>query len=484
MIQRSAGIAALLALGMTGSVWAQSGATGAADAYDDRFYLQGQGGVIFSDSSGLDSGGAGYFGIGKPLTSFFSLELEGGYANLGTDFTGDYERVTGQVNGVLYLWGGPTAESMGTIRPFLMGGANLHSVDYDGGSTSGAGFQVGGGATYPLSRDFEFVSSLRYGIDSVSADANRTVNRDEDYYTWTATFGVRWKMGSFPPDTDGDGVPDHRDQCPGTPAGVTVDRDGCPIDSDGDGVADHRDRCPGTPEGAAVDAQGCPVDSDGDGVPDHRDECPNTPEGVRVDQRGCPFKDSDGDGVPDARDRCPGTPPGVAVNAQGCPLDSDGDGVPDFRDECPQTPEGAAVLPSGCALVGDKRLARPGEPADADGFATERTQNFILEGVTFEFDSSRLTPEARSILNQAAEVLEAYPDVDVDVEGHTDSVGPDAYNLALSERRATAVKAYLVQQGITAGRMTPVGYGETIPIATNDTEEGRSNNRRVEFRVR
>ena len=78
----------------------------------------------------------------------------------------------------------------------------------------------------------------------------------------------------------------------------------------------------------------------------------------------------------------------------------------------------------------------------------------------------------------------AYPDTDVDVEGHTDSVGPDAYNLALSERRANSVKRYLTQQGVPGERMTPVGYGETIPIDTNDTEEGRSNNRRVEFRVR
>ena len=483
MIQRSAGVAALAALMMTGSVWAQSAPMDGSDIYDDRFYLQGQAGAVFSDSSELDAGAAGYFGLGKPITSFFSIELEAGYANLDTPETTDYERLTGQINGVLYLLGGPNAESVRGLRPFLMGGLNVHSIDFQNETTNGTGFQLGGGLTYPLSRSFELVSSLRYGLDSVGAEPPG-IPRDEDFYTWTGTVGVRWKMGEFPPDSDNDGVADHRDECPGTPAGVTVDRRGCPIDSDGDGVPDHRDRCPGTPEGAVVDRDGCPVDSDGDGVPDHRDQCPNTPPGERVDQRGCPFEDSDGDGVPDHRDRCPGTPAGVAVNEDGCPLDSDGDGVPDHLDECPQTPPGYAVLPSGCALVGDRRLARPGEPADAEGFATERTQNFILKGVNFEFDSSRLTPEARSILNDVAETMMAYPDVKVDVEGHTDSIGPDAYNLALSERRANAVKRYLVQQGVPAERMTPVGYGETIPIDTNDTEEGRANNRRVESRVR
>jgi OOP family OmpA-OmpF porin len=89
------------------------------------------------------------------------------------------------------------------------------------------------------------------------------------------------------------------------------------------------------------------MDSDGDGVPDDRDQCPNTPAGVAVDAVGCPL-DTDGDGVPDYMDQCPGTPAGVEVNAQGCPLDSDGDGVPDYQDQCPDTPAGAEVNSLGC----------------------------------------------------------------------------------------------------------------------------------------
>jgi OOP family OmpA-OmpF porin len=88
-------------------------------------------------------------------------------------------------------------------------------------------------------------------------------------------------------DSDGDGVPDYIDKCPGTPRGVQVDEWGCPLDSDGDGVPDYIDRCPGTPKGVKVDEWGCPLDSDGDGVPDYKDECPGTPKGAWVDERGC-----------------------------------------------------------------------------------------------------------------------------------------------------------------------------------------------------
>jgi OOP family OmpA-OmpF porin len=90
------------------------------------------------------------------------------------------------------------------------------------------------------------------------------------------------------PDDDGDGVPNHLDQCPGTPKGVAVDTVGCPLDTDGDGVPDYLDKCPGTPAGVKVDANGCPLDSDGDGVPDYRDKCPGTPAGTVVDEHGCP----------------------------------------------------------------------------------------------------------------------------------------------------------------------------------------------------
>ncbi len=122
-------------------------------------------------------------------------------------------------------------------------------------------------------------------------------------------------------DTDGDGIADDVDKCPGTPAGTAVDSSGCPLpqDDDGDGVTNDIDKCPGTPAGAKVDASGCEIDSDGDGVGDGRDQCPNTPAGAKVDERGCEL-DSDGDGIVDSQDKCPNTPKGERVDTTGCPF--------------------------------------------------------------------------------------------------------------------------------------------------------------------
>jgi outer membrane protein OmpA-like peptidoglycan-associated protein len=230
-----------------------------------------------------------------------------------------------------------------------------------------------------------------------------------------------------------------------------------------------------------VDGRGCPLDSDGDGIPDYLDLCPGTRPGSAVNAQGCDISDKDGDGIPDNLDKCPDSPPGMKVGPDGCPLDSDGDGIPDDQDECPNTPPGLKVLPNGCALKGDCRTPRPGEKVDAKGCAVD--QRFVLRGVKFEFDSDRLTKPAEKILDDVGDTLAAYPDVSVDVEGHTDSTGTDSYNLGLSERRANAVKKYLAGRGVKAGRLRPVGFGETKPIANNATPEGQEENRRVEFKV-
>jgi OOP family OmpA-OmpF porin len=232
------------------------------------------------------------------------------------------------------------------------------------------------------------------------------------------------------------------------------------VDSDGDGVSDGMDRCPNTPAGAQVDAYGCELDSDGDGVKDGTDECPNTPTGVRVDSKGCPL-DSDGDGVADDSDECPNTPAGAKVDEKGCELDSDGDGVVDRLDECPNTAPGDPVDRRGCTLRGE----------------------YVLEGTAFEYNSDRLTQEARNILDGAVETLNRYPELRFEIGGHTDNTGSVEYNEGLSERRARAVHDYFASQGIDESRMTVRGYGESEPIATNDTDAGRAANRRVSLRV-
>ncbi|MBF0302267.1 MAG: OmpA family protein [Desulfamplus sp.] len=165
-------------------------------------------------------------------------------------------------------------------------------------------------------------------------------------------------------------------------------------------------------------------------------------------------KDSDNDGVPDDRDKCPDTPPGVEVDADGCPLDTDGDGVPDYLDKCPGTPIGAKVNPMGCWVLGD---------------------------LLFDFDKSDIKPSGYAELNNVVDILSKNPNLRVDIQGHTDSKGSDAYNQALSMRRAQSVKVYLANKGISADRMKCEGYGESMPAASNDTEFGRSLNRRVQL---
>ena len=284
-----------------------------------------------------------------------------------------------------------------------------------------------------------------------------------------ALLGYAWGLGGHPKDTDGDGVPDFKDKCPGTPAGAKVDLNGCPIDSDGDGVFDGIDQCPNTPKGWPVDAKGCPIDSDKDGVPDGKDKCPNTPLGAKVDDNGCPL-DSDGDGVYDGLDKCPGTPKGWPVDKVGCPLDSDGDGVPDGIDKCPGTPKGVKVDATGCPLPEPKPEMIP-----------EKGQTLVLEGVYFDTDKATLKPESVETLDRVAASLKAFPAVRLEVAGHTDSRGAKAHNQKLSEARAKTVMDYLVGKGVDAGRLAAKGYGMDKPIAPNTTDEGRAKNRRVEL---
>lgn len=230
-------------------------------------------------------------------------------------------------------------------------------------------------------------------------------------------------------------------------------------DTDGDGVKNYKDDCRGTPAGGIVDDRGCEIDSDGDGVVDRLDECPGTPAGARVDARGCEV-DSDGDGVPDSRDRCPGTPKGVKVDKYGCELDGDDDGVVDSKDKCPGTKKGVPVDHKGCQLE----------------------KEYKLHGVTFEFDSDKLSSASTATLNEAVKILKRKKGLKVTVAGHTDSMGNDDYNMGLSKRRAQAVADYLVSKGVNAANLKVKGYGETHPIADNGTEAGRAANRRVELR--
>jgi outer membrane protein OmpA-like peptidoglycan-associated protein len=285
--------------------------------------------------------------------------------------------------------------------------------------------------------------------------------------------GLTVAIGATPRDTDRDGVPDKRDRCPDTPHGARVDVNGCPIDSDGDKVFDGLDKCEGTPKGCTVDASGCPADADGDGVCDGIDQCADTPKGATVDAKGCP-KDSDGDGVLDGLDQCADTPKGCTVDSQGCPKDSDADGVCDGLDRCPDTTPGLQVDKDGCPI---ELVERETELLD--------TGMIRLQNINFETAKADLLPESFPTLDIVGQVLTKWPELRIEVGGHTDARGSNAANQKLSEARADSVLAYVQRKFPTLKpeQFSAKGYGESVPLVPNTSELNWAKNRRVEFVV-
>lgn len=184
------------------------------------------------------------------------------------------------------------------------------------------------------------------------------------------------------------------------------------------------------------------------------------------DLEGLLLKDTDGDGVPDYLDICPNTPKSEKVNENGCPKDTDMDGIGDFEDKCPD-------------VYGKKE--NKGCPDVAE--STKKVFERALKGIFFETDKDIIKPVSFPILDNVVSIMKDNPAYKLLINGHTDSDNTDEYNQNLSERRAEAVKQYLISHGVEANRLTPQGFGESRPIATNNTVTGKALNRRVEFVV-
>jgi OOP family OmpA-OmpF porin len=332
-------------------------------------------------------------------------------------------------------------------------------------------------------------------------------------------FSTEWSPAMLSHDTDRDGIVDEDDACPLAVGIHTSDRktNGCPSDRDRDGIADAEDACvdvPGIRSISYPTENGCPSDRDHDGVWDTSDACPDR-RGVKTTDpltNGCP-PDADHDGVPDEVDAC-GNVPGVPTNdpkTNGCPPDTDGDGIDDLSDACPTAPGIKTQDPKthGCP---DPDRDKDGIPNDVDACPNDpgpsdldpkrngcpkafvrHKQIEILEQVKFRAGSADIVNEGKdggggggdSVLDVVLKILVDHPEIKLlRIEGHTDNRGGVAVqNTKLSSDRAASVLKWLVAHGIDASRLTSVGFGSEKPIDTNETELGRSNNRRIELHL-
>ncbi|GAB4563422.1 MAG: hypothetical protein Tsb0020_12570 [Haliangiales bacterium] len=325
------------------------------------------------------------------------------------------------------------------LHPFLVVGAGgetvITSSPFIASGDSDAAVFWGLGAHYALDDAYGLRADVRHGIT-----AGRT---DLAAHTAELHVGVyyRFSLGEPPaPLPEPEPEPDIIEDL------VTIETEPIEADEDGDGILDDLDECPTEPEifNEIDDEDGCPeVDSDNDGLLGTRDQCPDAAEDLEgfEDEDGCPDLDNDEDGNPDVSDECPNTP----ENENGF---EDEDGCPD------ELPDQVA------AYVG------------------------VIRGIRFPSGSAQIRDQrSRELLAEAAKTLSEYPSLRIRISGHTDARGNERRNVELSRARADAVKWYLVDEGIEHDRIVTMGYGPSQPIDSNDTKEGRANNRRIEFEL-
>jgi OmpA-OmpF porin, OOP family len=399
------------------------------------------------------------------------------------------------------------------FAPYLFAGAGVSNY-WGSRINSGKDYPtiVGVGARFYLSNTLSINYQATFGFMGTAHNNPQTNNGiaatgNDQFMLHMVGVGMNLGRGK---DADKDGISDKMDKCPNTPLKTTVDENGCPLDKDGDGVEDYKDKCPDL--FGLASTNGCP-DSDKDGIADSEDQCPN--EAGSFELKGCP--DADGDGIIDSKDKCPNIFGTLAMN--GCP-DKDNDGVTDSDDLCPDLP--GTMQTQGCPDsdkdgIHDGIDKCPNSPGTAEHFGcpdtdkdgifddVDRCINLVgvpenqgcpeikketkqlfekaLQGIQFETGKATIKAVSFPILNAIVKVMRENPTYKLQIGGHTDNVGEDEMNMTLSQDRATEVSKYLISHGVDPLRVSAKGYGETTPVDTNDSVNGRTRKRRVEFKV-
>jgi outer membrane protein OmpA-like peptidoglycan-associated protein len=398
-----------------------------------------------------------------------------------------------------------------SVRPYVTAGGEIVGIDPSGPENSGFdrnGFAIplGGGISFGLSESafLDFRGLYHYSFKD-RFDGNKSESSDDAFVT--GTVGLTWLTGTNK-DRDGDGLTNAEEKKLGTnPKAADTDGDGL---RDGEEVMSHRT----DPLKADSDADGLSdfdeinkhktdpnrADSDGDGLNDGVEITKHSTDPVKADSDGDGLKDgdeimrhntnpskadSDGDGLGD----------GEEINnakTDALKADTDGDGLKDGDEvnrhktdpliadtDKGSVDDGAEVTRGTNPLVAADDVAKP-EPAK-EILQVEVGKAIVLEGVVFKSGSAVITPQSEEILNKALNTLNENPEIEVEIQGHTDNTGSRAVNTRLSQARAEAVKAWLVKKGTAASRITTKGFGPEKPVASNDTPEGRQKNRRIEF---
>ncbi|MBI5609949.1 MAG: OmpA family protein, partial [Deltaproteobacteria bacterium] len=429
----------------------------------------------------------------------------GGYtfgANLGWLFRGR-SQLYQVVNDDSFRWGvfgegplvGPSLNWVATVYGALQSAKQVNPLNateraYDGNNSP---MEALVGAHYHHGTGLDATLAGGAGLNSaVGAPAARVVLQ------------LGYTSPDRPRDRDGDGIFDREDKCPDVPEDKDgfEDGDGCiDPDNDKDGIPDTADKCPNDPEDkdSFEDQDGCPdPDNDKDGIPDGADKCPNDAEDKDKfeDQDGCPDPDNDKDGILDTLDKCPNDPEDKDgfEDHDGCPdPDNDKDGILDGTDKCPNEPEDFDGFEDadGCKdpdndqdKILDPDDKCPDDPTNKCKAARVGAEIVIYERVEFAVNKAIIRKESFGILDAVVVILAEHPEIKhIEVQGHTDSDGDDAKNMALSQARADAVANYLANNGIERERLVGKGYGETKPLVANDSKAHKQTNRRVQFLI-
>jgi OmpA-OmpF porin, OOP family len=390
--------------------------------------------------------------VGRNIGAGFYFELGGSVNQISKFGEDDFNDLAIYAVDATFNYSFRDDANSGWLDPFVGVGGGYTFID----DQSAASLNGTGGLNFWLTDHFAITLQTMYKHTFDDYKDART-SGDRDYNGngvptyWQHALGVKFAIGGK--DTDGDGIYDKDDECPEV-AGLEQ-FNGCP-DSDGDGIEDRMDECPN--EAGLAQYNGCP-DTDGDGIADPKDDCP-TVAGL-AELNGCP--DADGDGIKDSEDECPNEA-GPAEN-NGCPWqDQDNDGVLDKDDECIDVP--GTVANNGCP-----------EPT----VEVIEELNEYSRTILFDLNKATVRKESEETLQAIADIMQEYPNTIFHIGGHTDSTGSDKYNLKLSKERAASVEQFLETAGVPSNRLTSEGYGESQPIASNQTSKGRQENRRVEI---